>query len=87
MSDKKTYDIIKQFHGYEAMKHGWHEKSYAIVTGSTAEFPTDDYSVIELPLCFWRVRKSEIEKDEFRKYLARTIEHQQKNIAANLKGV
>lgn len=87
MSEKKTYDIIKQFNGYKAMKHGWHEKTYALVTGSTAGFPTDDYTAIELPLCFWRVRKTEMEKDEFKKCLARTIEHQQKNIATNLKGV
>lgn len=78
MHEKKTYDIIKKFQGYAAMKHGWHEESYAIVTGSTAGFPTDDYSVIELPLCFWRVRKTELEKDEFKILLARTIEHQQK---------
>lgn len=83
MAEKKTYDIIKRFNGYKAMKHGWHEECYAIVTGSTAGFPIDDYSVIELPLCFWRVRNTELEKDEFRRYLARAIEHQQKNIASD----
>lgn len=79
--EKKTYDIIRQHHGYKAMRHGWHEKVYALVKGSASSFPKEEYTTLELPLCFWRVRNTELESKLFKKELARTIEHQQKHLS------
>lgn len=80
MSEKNIYDLIKQSHGYKAVEHGWFEECHILVTGNIDEFSNDDFTIIELPMCFWRVRKAEVEKEEFRKYLARAIKHQEKNI-------
>lgn len=68
---KKTiYDLRKDTRGrVDAMKHGLFEHSWELANVSDRPFPVDDYILIELPRCVYRLRKSDQNDPAFMNFI------------------
>ena len=58
--ERIIYDLRKNTRGtVDAMKQGFFERSWTLANVSNRPFPVDDYFLIELPRCIYRLRKSD----------------------------
>lgn len=67
---KKTYDLSPSFRGYaDAWSYGYHEKTHALVY--TTQFPAEDYTTVECPRAFYRIRNRDLNNPQIKSFLAR----------------
>ncbi len=76
---KKIYDLRTDSHGMVSpMNDGFFKKTCEI---SLVPYDENDYALIELPMCFYRVLKRDL--DFYSRWLERTRVFQEKKLASN----
>ena len=78
--EKKMYDLRVNTHGIVSPLSGWFEKSHEMVYIGKP-FPHEEYVTVELPLCIYRMHKSDANRDIFKKFIERARKHQDASAA------
>ena len=77
---KKMYDLRVDTHGRVSPLPGGFEKSHEIVY-IDKPIPHEEYITVELPLCIYRMHKSDANRDIFKKFIERARKHQESSAA------